>query len=212
MIEAILTELNSRLPANIAQEVRTLCTIVQEGDRSYPALYVGNDQLRQVANYQWQSGFIFWLPNGEESTELLDEVRGGKDRIGITFPLRLYWVGSRTAWQQDSQYTGQNIALAIQKAIQARNIPTLRASLGLDRIRTTVENYKYGRDVVEEFLNGIPNPLRHDMEAVRLDVSLEVHGTLECIVAASCPEEAGFLLLEDGGFFLLETGGKLQLE
>jgi len=27
----------------------------------------------------------FWLTNGEESTELLDEVRGGKDRIGLTF-------------------------------------------------------------------------------------------------------------------------------
>lgn len=187
MIEAILTELNSRLPANIAQEVRTLCTMVQDGERSYPALYTGKDQLRHVTKYQWQSGFIFWLTNGEESTELLDEVRGGKDRIGLTFPLRLYWVGSRNVWQQDTQYTGQNIALAIQKAIQVKNIASLRASLKLDRIRTTVESYLHGPEVVDEFLTNIPNPLRHDMEAVRLDVSLEVHGTLECITAASCP-------------------------
>jgi len=45
----------------------------------------------------------------------------------------------------------------------------------------------HGPEVVEEFLTNIPNPLRHDMEAVRLDINLEVHGTLECITAASCP-------------------------
>ena len=187
MIGEILTYLNSRLPAGIAQEVRPLCSMVQDGDRIYPALYTGKDQLRNLTSYQWQSGFVFWLTNGDATIEQLDEVRGGKDRVGITFPLRLYWVGSRNVWLTDNQYTGMAVAMRLQQAVAVRNIPTLRTQLGLDRIRTNVTNRTFGREVLTEFLTNVDVKFPYDMEAVRLDVDLEVHGTLECITAESCP-------------------------
>jgi hypothetical protein len=153
----------------------------------------------------------FWLKNGAEDIELLDRVRANKERVQITIPLKFHWIGTRSTWQNDTQYLEQYILLALQKAITVDNIPSLRATLGLDRIKTVVTNREYGAETLDGVFDNIDLRLPLDMAAAMLEVDLTITGDLNCIVGASCPGIADLLLLESGDFILTETNDFIEL-
>ena len=101
--------------------------------------------------------------------------------------MKFHWVGSRCAWQNDTQYLEQYILLAIQKAVSFDNIPSLRSTLGLDRIKTIVRNRQYGIETLDDAFEGIDLRLPLDMGAAMLEVDLIITGDLNCIIGASCP-------------------------
>jgi len=95
--------------------------------------------------------------------------------------------------------------LALQKAVSVDNIPSLRATLGLDRIKTVVTNREYGAETLNGVFDNIDLRLPLDMAAAMLEVNLIITGDLNCIVDASCPGIDEFLLLESGDFILTEN-------
>ena len=195
MISDILNYLNAQLP-NIAAVSRPLCQLVTEVNkngepRTFPAIYEGNGSLDYVSRFDWKGGMMFWLKNGAEDIELLDRIRANKERVQITIPLKFHWVGSRSVWQNDTQYLEQYILLAIQKAVSFDNIPSLRSILGLDRIKTIVRNRQYGIETIGDVFEGIDLRLPLDMGAAMLEVDLVITGDMDCIVGDTCATPGG---------------------
>jgi len=131
--------------------------------------------------------------------------------VQITIPLKFHWIGTRSTWQNDTQYLEQYILLALQKALTVDNIPSLRATLGLDRIKTVVTNREYGAETLDGVFDNIDLRLPLDMAAAMLEVDLTITGDLNCIVGASCPTIADLLLLESGDFILTETNDFIEI-
>lgn len=195
MISDILSYLNARLP-NISAVARPLCQLVEEigkdGNlRTFPVVYDGKGNLDYITRFDWRTGMSFWLKNGAEDIELLDRVRANKERVQITIPLKFHWIGTRTTWQNDTQYLEQYILLALQKAITVDNIPSLRATLGLDRIKTLVTNRQYGAETLEGVFDNIDLRLPLDMAAAMLEVDLVITGDMDCIVGDTCATPGG---------------------
>jgi len=195
MISDILSYLNARLP-NISAVARPLCQLVEETGkdgnlRTFPVVYDGKGNLDYITRFDWRTGMSFWLKNGAEDIELLDRVRANKERVQITIPLKFHWIGTRSTWQNDTQYLEQYILLALQKAVTVDNIPSLRATLGLDRIKTVVTNRQYGAETLDGVFDNIDLRLPLDMAAAMLEVDLILTGDADCIVGESCATPGG---------------------
>ena len=85
------------------------------------------------------------------------------------------------------------------------NIPSLRATLGLDRIKTVVTNRQYGAETLDGVFDNIDLRLPLDMAAAMLEVDLTITGDLNCIVGASCPALPTFYCLKAATLLLTET-------
>lgn len=180
----ITTRLNE---LNFIHSVKGLCKMVIEEDKQFPAYYIGNDELRQVTNSDFNAGVAFFLPNGEYSISDGEQLIAGKTFSRISIPVSFYCIiRNGTKGADDANYSG-DLAIDFLKSISFKNPAVLRAYLQVSKCYTELESIETKAiSVLDELFVNVDKPDSHDVAAIRINMRIVAEGNIDCINLLTC--------------------------
>jgi len=186
MIEKVIDYLNLQLNSlNVFKEVKGLCEIVTEDQRTYPAIYQGKDNLRFITSYDFRNGLVFHIKNGQASITELDRVIASSSYKEYSHPIRAILIHGRGIYD-DNNYSQEKIASNVVNAINKRSIPSLRPIIGVDRVSVQVNGYSTDKNDINQYFEGIELNIRHDLDVVLVDYSIILRANQSCFENYGC--------------------------
>jgi len=191
MIEKVIDYLNLQLNGlNVFKEVKGLCEIINEDERTYPAIYHGKDNLRFITSYDFRNGLVFHIKNGQASITELERVIASSSYKEYSHPIRSILIHGRGIYD-DNNYSQEKIASNVVNAINKRSIPSLRPIIGVDRVSVQVNGYSTDKADINQYFQGIELDIRHDLDVVLVDYNIILRANQSCFDNYGCGVVAG---------------------
>jgi len=186
MIEKVIDYLNLQLNGlNVFKEVKGLCEIINEDERTYPAIYQGKDNLRFITSYDFRNGLVFHIKNGQASITELERVIASSSYKEYSHPIRSILIHGRGIYD-DNNYSQEKIASNVVNAINKRSIPSLRPIIGVDRVSVQVNGYSTDKADINQYFQGIELDIRHDLDVVLVDYNIILRANQSCFDNYGC--------------------------
>lgn len=186
MIEKVIDYLNLQLNGlNVFKEVKGLCEIINEDERTYPAIYQGKDNLRFITSYDFRNGLVFHIKNGQASITELERVIASSSYKEYSHPIRAILIHGRGIYD-DNNYSQEKIASNVVNAINKRSIPSLRPIIGVDRVSVQVNGYSTDKADINQYFQGIELDIRHDLDVVLVDYNIILRANQSCFDNYGC--------------------------
>lgn len=186
MIENVIDYLNTKLLGlNVFKEVKGLCELIIEDERTYPAIYQGKDNLRFVTSYDYRNGLVFHIKNGHATITELERVIASSSYKEYSHPVRAVLIHGRGIYE-DNNYSQEKIASNVVNAINKRSIPSLRAVIGVDRVSVQVNGYSTDKADLQQYFQGIELDIRHDLDVVIVDYNIILRANQSCFDNYGC--------------------------
>lgn len=196
MIEPVLNYANTHIQdLAIFKDVKGLCEMVkeiqsdgqQDFEIKYPAIYSGNDTLRQVTNNDFKQGAAFHINNGDVSETDLERIRVRSRYIERRYPVKLIAIIKRSAYNTDSPYSPDELANNLMSQLSRLNITSLRSELGADKVSIDVRSASTNKEnILESTFINVEFPPRHDLMVVSVDYEIVVTGNEDCLLTKRC--------------------------
>lgn len=134
MVSEIITELNTRLTTqtNYFREAYGLARFVKSGDVTYPALYCGNGEYKNVSDFDMLNGSCYWRKSGAITSSPIDNTStvSSKKMVRLSIPLRLVGVVKRELMTEDSPYNSDILARSVFAVLNKNLNGNIRQTIG----------------------------------------------------------------------------------
>ena len=167
------------------REVHGIAQMVSEtrtdtgATKSYPAVYMGNDSLKFVSQYDFSNGFSYFINSGK-AVEQSDTKRANQFLFRESYDLTFYGITKRP----DNQF---DLVTAVQRALEINNEKAIRETLGAIAVvtfATDVNTLK--EEVLPDMFTNIEIKARQDLSYLRMELQAEVIYYSNCITNVCC--------------------------
>lgn len=191
MIQDVISYLNNQVKElNCFATISGLCEMTtekkeDETEMIFPVIYKGKDNLKAVTDFEYRSGLFFHIKNGDTNIEDLDSPRAEYNYLRYTTPLRAYGIIRRSIID-DSEYTHEKLAVNITHAINDKNINSLKATIGVNKIDVKVNNWSTNREEIEGIFQNVEFEFRHNLSLIVVEYDIILEGYQQCFTNYSC--------------------------
>lgn len=192
MIQKIIEYVNSKVKElNSFAIINGLCEYITiakpDGEvMKFPALYKTGDQLVQVTNYDFRSGVVLHVRNGDTTIDSLESPRANKEFLQYVTPLRLVAIAKRSVTGADNNYSHEQLANNLLHKVENKTINSLKSVLSLSKIDAVVTAVSTDSENIDRIFENIEIKFRHDLSIVLIDYEIRCHGYKECFNNYTC--------------------------
>ncbi len=186
MILPLMDLFKSRLKeTKYFREVHGIAQMVSEtrtdtgATKSYPAVYMGNDSLKFVTQYDFSNGFCYFINEGK-SVEQSDSKRSNQFLLRESHDLTFYGITKRP----DNQF---DLVTAVQRALEIHNEKDIRQTLNAIAVVTFTQDVNTVKEeVLPDMFTNIDIKARQDLSYIRMELSAEIIYYSNCITNVCC--------------------------
>lgn len=187
MLEPIIAYINSALSQLlIFNDIKGLAEIVNEGERSFPAIYCGGDELDKI---EVERGVVYHRQISTTSYENIDEgISGCEDYVKITYPLQLVAHAKRNI-QQDNAFSPGRLSDSLISVLKNLNFSSLLLALKADDIQIYINSVDTDKTRVwEGEYRNVEYPIRQSDILLNIGYTIEIGASQSCLKSWGCLE------------------------
>ena len=136
MIQNIIEYFNTRLSGTgYFESIFGLCVKITRDAETFPALYAGDGEFRNVIDFDTNAGTVYWRKAGDYTivpSDIASPV-AGKRMVTVTMPMRVVFVIKKSDLPNDNNYSIEKLAMQLirvmtekaydlKSALKARNM------------------------------------------------------------------------------------------
>lgn len=191
MIEDVIEHLNTNISTlNCFAQISGLCEWATEAkaegeEMKYPVIYKGKDSLRFITTFDFRNGAFFHIKNGQTDIENLESPRVENDYLQYTTPMKAYAIIRRSVID-DTEYSHEKLANNIIHQINAKNINSLKALIGVNKVDVFVTDYSTDKEEISDVFQNVEIQFRHDLTLVSVEYNIILQGYAQCFQNYTC--------------------------
>lgn len=184
MLSTIIDHINEQIPAGLVAKKYCLVEQVTDGEKTYPASYIGNGQYKHI-DLDKSGGLSYVRKNGDITQSDVEDdsnLIAGKKLIERTTPLKMVIAIPRSKTGGDSPYLQERVADTIISAI-TENSKALRTEVGAKSITIFVTTHSTNRTEIKdgEYTGAEITDINYNYIYISLDIEIEVLIRAECL-------------------------------
>lgn len=191
MLESIVEYLRIKLQALNVGTVYGLGELVEQQGQQYPAIYIGSGQYQHLADFDNNTGSIYFRLVAPVSNSTAEGLIGGDDTYQRAYQLRIVAFVPKSVYNTDNNYIDDKIAHNIQAAIQSDDDGLLSESLKAQGASIEVSSYETNRNNVlgNEIINTLFENIPFEYAFISVDFTVTITGSPSCFETYGCNDE-----------------------
>lgn len=189
MIDELITHVNNQIATlDLFNSRKGLCEIIQKDDTSFPAQYCGNDEYKNVDDFDFEKGLTYHRKTSGVTTETIPETVGCESNIRVTYPMRVVAIVRKDSLSEnDDAYINDKIASNLFNVINGEGTKALKLSIKAEEVFFQVRGYETDRyKIWDEEHKNIPMTLDFSYAYIAVDYSIIVEGSTSCLELFTC--------------------------